>query len=152
QLLGDERPRLVVLLEDAGEQLLGGKLLPAEAEAPSAGQPATAEEEELDLQQAAFPVESEHVLVHRLAQHRALLLQAALDGVQLIAQLRGALVLELARRVLHPRAELRGQLVRLPLEEQRDFLDAALILLLRNAIHARRGAPLGLVLPARTAA
>ena len=149
QLLGDERPRLVVLVEEAGEQLLGGKLLLAEAEAAPAGEPPAAEEEQLQLEQPALAVEAEHVLVDRIAQDRPLLLQAALDGVQLVAQLRRALVLELRRRVLHPRGKLRGELVGLAFQEERDLLDAALVILLRHAVHARRRATLDLVLQAR---
>ena len=152
QLLGDERARLVVLVEEAREQLLARELLLAEPEAPAAGEPPVAEEEEVDLQRRTLAIEAEDVLVEEVAEHRALFLQAALDGVELIAKLRGALELELAGGVLHPPRELAGQLVGLSLQEQRDFVDRAPVFLLRHAVHARRGAALDLVLQARAPA
>src|SRR5205823_13579684 len=87
QLFGDEGARLVILIEEAGEQLLGGELLPAEPEAAAPGEAAVAEEEQVDLERRPFAVEAEHVIVEQVAQHRALFLQAAIDGMKMVAEL-----------------------------------------------------------------
>src|SRR3984893_685724 len=125
QLLGDEGARLVILIEEDREQLLGGELLPAAPEAAPPGESPVAEEEQVDLERRPLAVEAEHVLVEQVPQHRTLLLQAAIDGVKLVAELRCPLVLQLLRCVVHAPFELRGQLVGLALQEEGDLVDRA---------------------------
>ena len=102
----------------------------------------------MDLQRRPFAMEPEHVLVEQLAEHGSLLFQAALDGMELIAELCGTLVLELAGGILHPRLQLAGQLVGLALEEQGHLIHGPPVLFLRHVVHARRRAALDLVLQA----
>ena len=102
----------------------------------------------MDLQRRPFAMKPEYVLVEQLAEHGALLLQAALDGVELVAELGGTLVLELAGSILHPCLQLAGQLVGLALQEEGHLLHGPPVLLLRNVVHARRRAALDLVLQA----
>jgi len=113
------------------------------------GDASAADEEDGDLDNLPLAVQSDHVLVHVLDGHDALLLPDGLDRPKLIAVGGGELELECLRGGLHARLELAAELVVPAIEEEPDGPDLVLVPLLVDVIDAGSEAAANLILQAR---
>jgi len=129
QLFGKEdlrgrRHRLAVeLADERGEDLaVAPPGDPIEEERLLPDEPALAYEEQLDAGVTALPDDADHVLVHVVGRDDLLTLPDLVEGLDLIAQHRGALELELGGGLLHLLGEPARQLLVPALEEVHDVL------------------------------
>src|SRR5262249_43321402 len=148
--LGSRRHRLAVeLADERGEDLAvapPGDTVEEERLLPD--QPALSHEEQLDAGVAALADDADHVLVHVVRRDDLLALPDLVEGLDLIAQHRGALELELGGGLFHLLREAERQLLVAALEEVHDVLHRLGVALTGLPARARRVAAVNRVLDA----
>src|SRR5207248_1160741 len=126
-----------------------GALRPLEREVVAADDRAVAHTEELHDRVVLGEGRREHVEVIALVRMYLLTLEGPIDGLQAIAQERGALERKRRRRRLHLLLGIARESLVASLEEQHAAIDRRAVLVLRGVTDARRGAALQVIEEAR---